>query len=109
MANTKDVLGEFEHHVLLTAMRLGDNAYSVSIVQEMEARIGREVSAAAVYIALRRLEENGLVRSESRTGEGDQRSRRFFVVTARGLAMVREARRRLLRLWEGLGPMLTGR
>ena len=101
----KSVLGEFEHHVLLTALRLEDGAYTANIVVELEARTGREVAAAAVYIALRRLEKNGLVRSRLRRGEPEGRERRYFRVTADGVAMAREARRRLEALWDGLAPV----
>lgn len=106
----KEVLGEFEHHVLLAALRLADGAYSAAIVLELEERTGREVAPAAVYIALRRLEENGLVRSAMREseGRGGRRERRHFEVTEEGLEMLRESRRRFERLWEGLDPVAGG-
>lgn len=106
----KDSLGELEHQVLLATLRLGDDAYSAAIVLELERRAEREVAPAAVYIALRRLEENGLIRSRLREseGRGGRRERRYVTVTARGLAMLRTSRRRYLRLWEGLEPLLEG-
>jgi DNA-binding PadR family transcriptional regulator len=104
-ARAKASLGEFEHHVLLAALRLGDQAYTATILTELEERTGREVSAAAVYIALRRLEHSGLVRSTLKTGPGDheRRERRYVRVTPRGIKLVREARLRFDRLWDGLG------
>ncbi|MGH7503380.1 MAG: PadR family transcriptional regulator [Longimicrobiales bacterium] len=103
----KDVLGEFEHHVLLAALRLKKGAYTTAIVVELEDRTGREVAPAAVYIALRRLEEHGLVTSQYRVGaEDDRRERRYFAVTRAGVSMLRESKRRLARLWEGLDPQL---
>jgi DNA-binding PadR family transcriptional regulator len=100
----KGALGEFEHHVLLTAIRLGEDAYTTSILTELENRTGREVSAAAVYIALRRLERAGLLRTRLRRGDelGERRERRYVRVTPIGIAMAREARRRFVRLWDGL-------
>jgi DNA-binding PadR family transcriptional regulator len=100
----KSSLGEFEHHVLLAALRLGDDAFTASILDEIEAATEREVSAAAIYIALRRLERAGLVRSRLRRAveNNERRERRYVRVTPGGLAMVREARRRLVRLWDGL-------
>lgn len=104
----KGTLGEFEQEVLLAVLHLGDDAYSVPIVLELEERTGREVSSSAVYVALRRLEEKGLASSELREPPGDEkgRSRRYFGVTERGIALLRETRRRLRRLWEGLDPVL---
>lgn len=97
---TKKVLGEFEHQVLLAALRLGREAYSASIVQELESVTGREVSPAAVYIALRRLEEAGLAASEFRAdGQEGGRERRYFRVLPKGVRLMRESRRRFLALW----------
>jgi DNA-binding PadR family transcriptional regulator len=100
----KNTLGEFEHHVLLAAMRLGDAAYTTSILVELEQRTRRDVSAAAVYIALRRLERAGFVRTRLQRAVhlGESRERRHVRVTATGVRTVREARRRFMRLWDGL-------
>lgn len=103
---SKDVLGEFEHQVLLALLRTRDDAYSVPIVLELEERTGREVAPAAVYIALRRLEEKGFATSELRSPPEGGRSRRYFEVTEAGIGQLRESRRRYVSLWEGLDPML---
>lgn len=97
-------LGEFEQQVMLTILRLDGESYSVPMVLELEERGGREISQAAVYIALCRLEEKGLVRSrmeaasETETG----RERRWFRVTSAGMEKLRETRRTFERFWEGL-------
>jgi DNA-binding PadR family transcriptional regulator len=99
----KDVLGELEHQVLLATLRLGDDAYSTTIVLELERVTGREVAPAAVYIALRRLEAGGFAASELRApGDEGGRERRYFRVTPAGLALMRESRRRYEALWHGL-------
>ncbi len=104
---TKDVLGEFEHQVLLATIRLEGEAYSASIVRELERRTGREVAPAAVYIALRRLEDVGMASSELRPPPGGSaRRRRYFQVTETGLAQLRTSRQRFVRLWDGLEPLL---
>jgi DNA-binding PadR family transcriptional regulator len=100
----KEVLGELEHQVLLTAVRLAGAAYSAAIVTELEAVTGREVAPAAVYIALRRLEEGGFAASELRPPPADPggRKRRYFRATRDGLALLAASRRRYLGLWEGI-------
>lgn len=100
----KQMLGEFEHHVLLALMRQGDEGYSVPIVAELEKRTSRDVSPAAVYIALRRLEDKGLLVSELRTAhpEDGGRERRYYRITPEGLARMSEAREALFNLWDGL-------
>jgi DNA-binding PadR family transcriptional regulator len=101
---TRRGLGEFEQQVLLTILQLGGEAYSVPMVVELEQRSGREVSQAAIYIALRRLEEKGLVSSRMESAEetGTGRERRHFRLEPDGLALLRESRRTMDRFWEGL-------
>lgn len=106
----KDVLGGFEHQVLLAALRLGRDAYAASIVVELEEQSEREASAAAVHIALRRLEASGLVRStlSTRDGPGGRRERRYVRVTPAGITQLSTTRRHLLRLWRGIENQLGG-
>lgn len=101
---TRYGLGDFEQQVLLTILRMGGEAYSVPMALEMETLSGREVSQAAIYIALRRLEEKGLVssRMESANETDSGRERRWFTVTDPGLALLRETRRTMDRFWDGL-------
>jgi DNA-binding PadR family transcriptional regulator len=56
-------LGAFEQLLLFTVLRLGDGAYGVTIRETLEERTGRLVSSGAIYTALARLEERGLVTS----------------------------------------------
>ena len=44
----RDYLGEFEQMVLLALMRLGENAYGVTIRREIEERTGRAVSLGGI-------------------------------------------------------------
>ncbi len=101
-------LGEFEHIVLLAILRLGDDAYAIPIREEIEARTGRSVARGALYTALERLETKRCLRS--RLGEPlperGGRARRYFTVTAAGMASIRSSRRSLLRLWQGLEERL---
>lgn len=103
----RDVLGEVEHRVMLALLRLGDDAYTAPVVLELEERTGREVRSAAVYIALRRLEDKGLVESELRDpGADGGRDRRHFRVTPAGVRRILEARQAYERLWEGLDEVI---
>jgi DNA-binding PadR family transcriptional regulator len=102
----RDGLGEFEQRVLLAILRLGSESYSVPIVLELEERMGKSIAPAAVYIALRRLEEKGLVASRMALAEDSGRERRYFKLEDEGLERLRESRRELEALWEGLDPVL---
>jgi PadR family transcriptional regulator PadR len=100
----RDYLGEFEHIVVLALLRLEDNAYGVTVRQEIELRTKREVSIGAVYATLDRLERKGYVKSSlgEPTPERGGRSKRFFRVTANGLAAVNRVQRALQSMIEGL-------
>lgn len=103
-----DSLGEFEQSLLLAIVHLGENAYGVTIRQEIEARTGRDVAVGALYTSLSRLEKKGYVRSEMSdpTPQRGGRSRRHFTLRAAGAAALRQSRARMDRMWEGLQPDL---
>src|SRR5580693_3404632 len=101
----RDYLGEFEHIIVLALLRLADRAYGVTVRQEIEFRTNREVSIGAVYSTPDRLETKGYVKSHrgDPTPERGGRSKRFFRVTARGVAAVNRTQRALQSMSEGLG------
>lgn len=104
-----DYLGHFELMVLLALMRLEDDAYGVTIADELEQQTGREVVVASVYATLERLQDRGLVSSSlgDATPERGGRAKRYFRITGAGLREVRDARQSLMSLWKGL-PELKG-
>lgn len=58
----REIPGEFDRRVLLTIRQLEDAAYAPNIAQELEQVAGKSVSRGALYTALDRLEQKGLVR-----------------------------------------------
>ena len=100
----RDYLGEFEHIIILALLRLEDRAYGVTVRQEIEFRTKREVSIGAVYATLDRLERKGYVKSRrgDPTPERGGRSKRFFRVTAKGLAATDRTHRAFESMLEGL-------
>lgn len=106
----RGALGEFEHQVLLGALRLGDDAYSVALTLELEGRTGRDVAQAAVYITLRRLEKKGYLSSrlDDRALSETGRERRYFSITPQGMEKLRESREMLLSLWDGVAGVIDG-
>jgi DNA-binding PadR family transcriptional regulator len=97
-------LGEFEHTVLLAILRVGDNAYGVTIRREIMECTRREPVPGALYTTLDRMEGKGLVRS--RIGDPSPqrggRAKRYFAVTRKGRAAIVNALRLYRRLLEGL-------
>jgi PadR family transcriptional regulator len=101
-------LGDMEHLVLLAILRLGRDAYGIPILDEVSARSGREVSRATVYVALKRLEQKGLVTSRlgDSTPERGGRAKRFFKLKPSGLKALRESREMFLNLWRDYETVL---
>ena len=97
-------LGELEQIVLLAVLRLGDEAYAVPILEQIEAQAGRTLARGALYTALERLEAKGCLRS--RLGdplpERGGRARRYFTVTPAAIRALKQSRLALMRLWNGL-------
>ena len=79
-------LGEFEELVLLTIGALQDNAYGVSIKNEIEEKTDRKVSIGALHSALNRLEKKGFVESilGGAKAERGGRRKRFYHITQSG-------------------------
>ncbi len=102
----RSYLGEFEHLILLSIMRLGDDAYGVTIRREIERHTGRSVSLGAIYPALDRLEEKGFI--DSHVGEPTPtrggRAKRYLQLTPEGLDMLVRTRVIIQSFWEGFEP-----
>jgi PadR family transcriptional regulator PadR len=97
-------LGEFEQIVLLAILRVGVDAYGISIRAEIEARTGRDPSAGALYTTLDRLEDKGFVTSRvgDPTPKRGGRAKRYFCVTSGGVDAVACAQRAYQSLLDGL-------
>lgn len=99
-------LGEFEELVLLTVAVLEEDAYGVTVTQELENKTGRTVGFSTVHSTLQRLEEKGYVSSRmgGATAERGGRRKRFFTVTAFGRKALREVKQVREDLWSALSP-----
>ena len=99
-------LGEFEQMVLLAVLCASQEgeAYGITIHGELEARTKRRASRGAVYMTVDRLEKKGLLASYQTEplAERGGRARRCYRVTKPALAALRDSRRALLNLWQGL-------
>lgn len=56
-----ELLGGFEQLMLLAVLRLGDNAYGVTIRKEMESGAQRAIASGAIYATLERMLEKGYI------------------------------------------------
>jgi PadR family transcriptional regulator, regulatory protein PadR len=101
-------IGEFEQMILLAVLQRKDDAYGVTIHDELARHTQRPVARGAVYITLDRLEKKGLLRSalSDPTPERGGRAKRCYTLTKPAVRALQASRRSLLSLWNGLEPLL---
>ncbi|MEJ0030791.1 MAG: helix-turn-helix transcriptional regulator [Bacteroidota bacterium] len=94
-------LGELEELVLLMVALLGDEAYGVSITEQLQAQAGRKITLSATHAVLHRLEEKGFVKSKmgGASAERGGRRKRMFRITAYGKNTLEELRNTRNSIW----------
>jgi DNA-binding PadR family transcriptional regulator len=99
---SRNYLGEFEELVLLTVAHMNGEAYGAAITIDIKERTGRTVVLSAVHVALYRLEEKGLVKSEvgGATQERGGRRKRLFSITPYGIHTLSEIRQVREEMWQ---------
>lgn len=97
-------LGEFEEIVILTIAVLNNNAYSLTIKEEINSRFKRSVSMGALHSALVRLEDKGYLRSHvgEATEERAGRPKHYFEITAMGKKAVRHVKEARELIWKAI-------
>jgi|SRR5687768_11200419 PadR family transcriptional regulator, regulatory protein PadR len=101
-------LGEFEEIVLLTVGVLHGNAYGITIKDDIEQRLKREVSIGALQVTLRRLESKGFLKSKLGEASENRRGRPklFFEITAYGKKALDYSRESRDELWKALPKLV---
>ena len=92
-----DNLGALEQLILMGVMMLGENAYGMTVHEQVEKLADgiRSVSLGSVYTTLDRLKTKGYVKSwfSDPTPERGGRSKRFFQITGTGQRVLRRSAR----------------
>jgi PadR family transcriptional regulator, regulatory protein PadR len=104
MKKAEETLGSLEHIVLLAVMRLGADAYGMTVRQEIASVTGRDISIGAVYATLMRLESKGFIESVAGepTAERGGRAKRYFHMTADGKGALRNTQAIIRKMSAGL-------
>ena len=104
MKKQEEPLGSLEHLVLLAVMRLGDDAYGVTVRREIHGTAGRDLSIGAIYSTLVRLEAKGFVKSLTGepTAERGGRAKRYFRLTASGKAALQNTHSTIQKMSAGI-------
>ena len=98
------LLSRLEEIVLLSIWRLGENAYGITIHEEVVRSAGKNWPLGAIYAPLDRLRRNGCVRTiTSRpTAERGGRRKVLYRLTPSGKAALAEIRKVQARIWTGI-------
>jgi len=104
MKRREEPLGSLEHIVMLAVMRLGSDAYGMTVRREIESATGRDISIGALYATLVRLESKGFVKSRTGepTAERGGRAKRYFRTTAEGEGALRSTHEIIVKMGAGL-------
>ena len=99
-----DRLGEFEELTLLAIRAIDPPVYAVPVQRFIADATGRDVVMGAIYAALDRLEEKGLVRSSlgEPTPERGGKRKRLFAITPDGVRLLKDLRRVRDRIWRAI-------
>jgi len=100
--------GEFELLVLLAILRLDDEAYGVTVREEVERETSRTLTLGTVYKTLGRLERKGYLETRvgPPTGERGGRRNKLYALTPVGREAARRSLADLRRMTAGLEPEL---
>lgn len=110
MNDTKRILSRAEELVLLSVLRLGNNAYGVSIRRHIIESTGQEWSIGAIYVPLDRLTKWGYLEAQQGepTAERGGRSKRYFRLTKKGVKALEHIKQVQETMWSNLPNLATG-
>jgi PadR family transcriptional regulator PadR len=96
------VLTKLEENVLLTILKLKDDAYIVSIKDQIERFTSKNMSFGALYVSLNRLIKYGYL--ESYVGESSSvrggKAKRYYRLTKDGILALKNIRRLQRLMWK---------
>jgi PadR family transcriptional regulator PadR len=98
------ILSRLEEIILLSVWRLGENAYGITIREEVVQAVGKNWPLGAIYAPLDRLRKNGFVRTVTSppTPERGGRRKVLYHLTPSGTAALAEIRKINAHLWAGI-------
>lgn len=105
-----DMLTKLEELVLITVIKLGDEAYGIAIYKRIVKLTGNKVAVSSVYFPLERLVRRGFLRTYTGTPSAKRGGMRktFYRLTPEGIATLEENRALTDRAWEGIPSLISG-
>ncbi len=97
-------LGDLEQLVILAVVRLGNDAYAVSVRNEIEQRTERSITRGAVYVTLDRMERKGYLRSSMSEPSNKRggKAKRIFHPEAKGVTALQASLDGIWKMMDGV-------
>jgi PadR family transcriptional regulator PadR len=97
------VLTRSEEMLLLSILRLKDNAFSLTILKEINQRIGKKLTIGSLWVSLDSLHRKGYIekRMAGETPAKGGRKKVFYSLTPSGAKILRNTREFQKSLWKG--------
>ena len=105
------VLTKMEEIVLLSILKLKDNAYIVTIKDQLEKYFGKTISFGALYVTLNRLIKHGYLESfigDSASVRGG-RAKKYYKLTKSGILTLKEAHKLQRLMWKDFDSLADER
>lgn len=101
------LLTRHEEHVLLTILKLEDNAYLVTIKKYLEEYTSKTLSLGTLYVSLQRLGKMGYIRHHlgEATSKRGGKAIRYYSLTKTGLKALEQARQIQESIWNGFSQL----
>ncbi len=98
-----------EEFLLLAVWRLKENAYGVTIRDQLKKATGKTWAYGALFVMLCRLEKKGYLTSHfaDPSSERGGKSKRIFRLSSQGIAALNEVRKAQKSAWSGIGELAS--
>jgi len=105
------LLSSQDEVLLLAVIKLGKDAYGVTIRRAVSEATGQNWSIGAIYDPLYRMEKRGFIESSlsDPTSERGGRSKRIFKVTHLGVRMLLENKQVKDGMWQAAGDLAAAK
>ena len=104
------MLSKLEELVLLTVLKLGENAYGITIYKYMKKITGKKLSVGSVYFPLERLAKKGYL--STRKGEPTPKrggmSKKYYRLNQSGIKVLKKTNEMNQAMWHGIEDQLDG-
>ena len=106
-----NVITRLEEAILIAIWRLAENAYGVTVNQEVSRMVKKDYSMGALYFSLDQLHRKGMVVKELINPGHEQggRSRTYYSLSIAGQEALQTARAYQQTLWEGVPEIISDR